>query len=97
MPTTQNVTFVFQDPAGNPIANGRVDIRLQQDISAALSGGPQVAAGITVSAALDLNGTAVGPLWANSMVATGTVYFVTAFSSLGQPVWSGQITVITVT
>lgn len=92
--TTQNVTFTFQDPAGRPIANGRVDIRLQQDVSAGSSGGPQVAAGITVSAALDTTGTAIVPLWETDLDGIGTVYFVSAYTSLGQLVWQGEITVL---
>lgn len=97
MPTQQTVVLNFLDASGDPIANGRVDIQLQQDISAGTNGGPQVAAGRVVSAALDSTGTAVVNLWPTVGMSPSAVYFLRAFSSKGQPVWSGQITVGTET
>jgi hypothetical protein len=93
MPTQQTVTFNFLDPAGNPLAGGRADIRLQQDISAGISGGPQVAAGRVVSVALDDTGTGVVELWPTVGMFPAAIYFVRAFTSLGQLVWSGTLSV----
>lgn len=91
--TKQNVTFTFQDPRGNPLANGRVDIRLQQDISTALSGGPQVSAGRLVSATLDGSGSATVALWPTTQMSPTAVYIVTAYTQQGEPSWRGQLTV----
>jgi hypothetical protein len=95
MPVTQqSVTLTFQDPSGQPLANGRVDIRLQVDISAATSGGPQVCAGRLVSVTLNGSGSATVLLWPNSSTFPAhSVYFVTAFTALGQPAWKGELTV----
>jgi hypothetical protein len=95
MPVTkQLVTLVFQDPAGNPIANGSVRIRLQVDVSTATSGGPQVSAGRMLEASLDASGSVTISLWPNSTtVPANSVYFLTAYTALGQPVWKGELTV----
>jgi hypothetical protein len=93
MPTKQTVVLTFQDPQGNPLAGGRADIQLQQDISAGTSGGPQVCAGQLISVTLDSTGTGVVQLWPTDVMFPAAVYFVRAFTSLGQPVWQGQMTV----
>ena len=95
MPVTkQSVTLVFQDPAGNPLANGKVTFRLQVDISTATSGGPQVSAGRLVTANLDTTGSATVLLWPNSSTfPADSVYFVKAYTSLGLLAWSGTMTV----
>lgn len=93
MPSPQTVVLSFQDPAGKPLAGGRADIQLQQDISAATSGGPQVAAGRKVSVTLDSSGIGTISLWPTVGMVPSAVYFVQAFSSLGQPVWEGEMTV----
>lgn len=91
--STVTVILTFQDPAGNPVANGRADINLQQDISTALAGGPQVAAGRTVSVPLDASGVGVASLYPTATMTPSAVYFVTAYTAQGQPVWKGEITV----
>lgn len=95
MPVTQQLIIMsFQDPSGNPIANGTVTVRLQVDISAATSGGPQVSAGRIVSVLLDDTGTGNFLLWPNDVTfPAGSVYFLKCYTSLGQPVWSGELTV----
>lgn len=93
-PTQQSVSLTFQDAAGNPLAGGSVRITMSVDISTATSGGPQVAAQRTVEATLDSNGSVTVDLWPNNLLSpSGSVYFVNAYASGGQPAWSGQITV----
>jgi hypothetical protein len=82
----------FQDPAGNPLAGGSVTFDLSFDLSAAVSGGPQVSAGRTVTATLDNTGTCIVNLWPNSLQPSGSVYFVKAYAADGQPAWEGQLT-----
>lgn len=96
MPVTkQSVTLTFQTPAGLPIANGYIQIRLQTDISTAVSGGPQVNAGQVVTNSLDSNGSVTVLLWPNNITfPANSVYFVTCFTAQGQPVWKGEVTVI---
>jgi hypothetical protein len=90
----QSVTFTFQDPAGNPLAGGSVTLRLNVDGATAVSSGTQVAAGRLVTAALDSTGTATVELWANSGLSpSGTIYFVEAYTLLGEPAWSGQFSI----
>lgn len=90
----QSVTLIFQDPSGTPIAGGRVKLRLQVDVSTATSGGPQVTAGGAVFGDLDSNGSVTLSLWPNNVTLPATsVYFVTCYTSLGQPVWQGELTV----
>ena len=93
MPVKQSVTLSFQDPAGNAIANGRVTFRLQQDISTATSGGPQITAGRLVTATLNSSGSVTVALWPTSVMQPPASYFVVVYSALGQLVWSGELTV----
>lgn len=90
----QIVILNFQDPSGSPLANGKATFRLQFDISDAVASGPQVAAGRLVTADLDSNGTCSVLLWANDDASpANSIYFVTAYSSGGAPVWEGELTV----
>jgi hypothetical protein len=96
--------FSFQDPQGNPLANGSVTFRLTEDLSDMDS---QVCAGRTVTIALDGNGACSVTLWAASDSAnqfipsflsstplwqtTETVYDVTAYEADGGIAWTTQI------
>lgn len=92
MPVQQSVTLTFQDPAGNPLAGGRVELMLNSDISTVASGGVQVAARRKVVATLDNSGSATVFLWPNSLMSPAdTVYFIAAFTAQGQPAWSGEL------
>jgi hypothetical protein len=93
IPPLQTVVISFQDPAGNPLANGYVKLRLQQDISAAFTGGPQIAAGRTVTIQLDENGIGVVKLWQTTNLFPTTSFFAEAYTAKGQPCWQGNITV----
>lgn len=94
MPVTkQSVTLVFQDPSGAPIANGSVTFRLQQDISTATSGGPQVSAGLFLTATLDSSGSVTVLLWPTSMMQPSAIYFVAAYTASGKPAWQGTLVV----
>jgi hypothetical protein len=87
------VTLKFQDPAGNPLNGGSVTLRLSVDGSTAISNGVQIAAGRTITATLDSTGAATIGLWPNAQLSpAGTVYFVDAYTKLGEPAWSGQMT-----
>jgi hypothetical protein len=88
--------LAFYDPSGAPLANGSVTFDLSFDISTASAGGTQVAARRQVVATLDANGICSVNLWANNTDDNGSVYFVNAYTAQGQgqPVWSGQITVL---
>lgn len=93
MPAQQPYIFTFQDPAGNPLAGGRVEFRLNVDISTAASSGSQICAGRTATATLDSNGSCTVSLWPNgTLLPSGSVYVVTAYTALGQLAWSGQMT-----
>lgn len=88
------VSFTFQDPSGAPLAGGRVELHLNYDISTSTSGGVQVVGGRTITETLDNNGSASPLVWPNDQLfPANSVYFVTAYSSVGQPVWSGEVTV----
>ena len=89
----QSVTFTFQDAGGNPLAGGEVQIHLNQDASLGISGGPSVSTR-TIHVTLDGSGSATVLLWPNDLLLpAGSVYFVNAFSALGEPAWDGQISV----
>lgn len=89
----ETVIFTFQDPGGNPLAGGLATFRLSQDGSLGMSGGPSVCNRIT-SATLDSAGSCAVLLWANTdLLPPGSVYFVNAFTALGQPAWSGEVVV----
>lgn len=89
-----SITLTFQDPAGNPLALGQVQVRLTQDASLGVSSGPSVVCRRTILLALDGSGSVTFLIWPNDiLLPTGSAYFVNAFSALGQPSWSGQMTV----
>lgn len=93
MPASKvSVTLVFQSPSGAPLANGQVQIKLNQDASLGTSGGPSVSTK-TILAALDSSGSVTLSLWPNDLLLPiGSIYFVNAFSAIGEPAWSGQMT-----
>lgn len=94
MATKQSVSLTFLDPSNAPLAGGSVVFRLNYDISAVTSGGPQVSAKRTVTVVLDDNGSCTVSLWPNNLLSpTNSIYFVTAYTAQGQPAWSGELTV----
>lgn len=94
MPITQSVTLTFQDPGGNPLVGGSVTLRLSYDISNATTGGVQVSAGIVTSATLDSSGSCTVTLYrTDTLLPSGAIYFVEAYTAAGQPVYSSQMTV----
>jgi hypothetical protein len=83
--------YAFQDPQGNPLANGTATFRLTFDAG---NNGPQVAAGKKVSVQLDANGTALVALWANdALLPAGSKYKVVAYSYGGAIAWQGEIVI----
>ena len=85
--------FSFQDARAQPLTGGQVQIHLSRDASLGTAGGPSVSTR-TISATLDSTGSATVLLWPNDLLLpSGTVYFVNAFSMLGEPAWTGQTTV----
>jgi hypothetical protein len=94
MATKHSVVFRFQTPGGDPLAFGRVRIRLNTDASTASPGGIQVAATRIVFADLDSTGEVTVALWANTDLSpAGTVYVIWAYSAQGEIAWQGEITV----
>lgn len=92
----QNYTLTFQDPSGQPLAGGSVTLRLNVDASTNGASGPQITAGRLVSAVLDDTGSAIVTIWPNDQLfPTDTIYFVTAYTALGEPVWRGQLSFTT--
>lgn len=90
-----SITVTFQDPSGAPLANGYVTFDLSVDISTAVSSGPQVCAQRTVTASLDINGSATLSLWPNdTLFPAGSVYFVRAYTEQGQLAFNTQATVL---
>jgi hypothetical protein len=95
MPSQQVVIVTFQDPSGQPLAGGEVTFQLSVDISTSLAGGPQVSAGRLTRATLDSTGSAIVQLWPNDILSpAGSVYFVQAYTVLGEYAWSGQLIVL---
>lgn len=96
MSNKPSLIYAFQDPQGNPVANGTVTFRLTYDAGA--SGGPQVAAGKKVVVPLDANGSCIVALWANDYLQpAGSKYEVVAYSYGGAIVWQGETTIATQT
>lgn len=88
-PRTQITGGHFQGADGQPIANGRIEIRLSTD---AMSPQGQLSAGISVTVPLDSDGNVSGfaALWATDLLDAGgnaIFYAVSAYSSGGQRVW----------
>ncbi len=55
-----------------------------------------MSAGLTVKTTLDETGSCMINLWPNdTLVPAGSVYKATAYTAKGQPVWQGEITVVT--
>lgn len=93
MPTPHkpDVVYTFQDPQGNPLANGTVTFRLTFDAG---NGGPQVTAGKKVVAQLDTNGMATVALWANDYILpAGSKYKIVAYSFGGAVAWQGEVSI----
>jgi hypothetical protein len=93
---TQLVGGHFQDPEGNLLVNGYLEMALNQD--ATVPGVCNVAAGITVRIQLDASGsvaavasTSVGPnqyVWGNDNLSpVNTFYTVTGYTAQGQTAW----------
>lgn len=82
----------FQDAMGNPLANGYVTFRLQQD-AANTCGTVQTVAGRLVKVPLDVNGNVSGTvsLQPTSVMTPAATYDVIAYTSKGQPVWRNQV------
>lgn len=93
-PVKQPVPFNFQTAKGQPLANGRVVVRL--DIpSAVVTDVGEIAGLRVVSGILDNNGSATLHLWANDVIQPTSLYLVRAYSEEGQLVWQGTINVVT--
>lgn len=80
----------FQDPSGNPLANGFLLMSLSQD--GQVNGGSQLAAGRELKITLDGNGNiATNPaqyVWPNDVISpANTFYNVSAYTGAGQLVW----------
>jgi hypothetical protein len=89
-----SITLNFQSAAGNPLAGGRVQIRLTQDASLGVPGGPSVSCLRTTILTLSGTGSVTFSIWPNDVfLPTGSAYFVTAYSAAGQVSWVGQMTV----
>ena len=86
----QIIGGAFQDPAGNPLANGYLLFELSQD--GLVNGSSQIAAGREIKITLDTNGNVVASpaqyLWPNDVIIPiNTFYTVSAYTSSGQLVW----------
>jgi len=82
--------FTFQKASGEPLAGGRMDLRISQDARDSTDD-IQVCAGKIVSTALDGNGSCTVFLYPNDRLSPSTtVYMVKAYSSIGQLVWQGE-------
>lgn len=74
----------FQDPEGNPIALGTVQVALQQDV---LVGTVQLCAGIKNTLNLNSSGSVTGSptLWGP------VTYLMTAYTRAGLKAWRGSV------
>jgi hypothetical protein len=91
--SNQIIGGAFQDASGNPLANGTLVFELSQDEQSPTPG--QIGASRKVTVTLDSTGNvpATPPVfvWANdSLNPLNSYYRVTAYSSVGQPVWGPQ-------
>jgi hypothetical protein len=87
----QETTFTFQDPAGNPLADGQLSIRLNTDASTT---DRQIVASRWVDTTLNSDGSATVALWPNGELSpSGTVYLVRVYTARGQLAWDKQLTV----
>jgi len=88
-----NTSFTFLDPAGNPVANGTLELRLNVDASA---NGKQVSAGRRIVASLDITGSCNLNLWTNDVLSpSGTCYRGEVKTAQGLPVWKAHFTIAT--
>jgi hypothetical protein len=90
MPSTVILTGgTFQDPAGNPIANGTLVLELSQN--AIVIGTPiEICSGSKILIQLDANGNAVTgqTAWPNDILTPAkTFYFASVYTANGQLVW----------
>ena len=86
----QIIGGAFQDPSGNPLANGYLLFELSQD--GLVNGSSQIAAGREIKVTLDANGNVVTSpaqyIWPNDVIIPiNTFYTVSAYTSAGQLVW----------
>jgi hypothetical protein len=87
---TQLIGGHFQDAEGNLLANGYLEMTLNQD--SLVSGVGNIAAGITVRVQLDANGDALASpaqyIWATDvLLPVNAFYKVTGYTVQGQPAW----------
>ena len=88
--TVQLIGGNFQDSEGNPLANGYLELKLNQD--ALVTGVGNICSGITITILLDVNGTVISSpaqyVWANDqMLPVNSYYRVTGFTAAGQMAW----------
>lgn len=81
-----SIPFVFQDPSGAPLSGGRVEFSLNTDVIVANA---NIAAKRKVVVVLDGAGSCTVTLSSTP----NAVYFINAFTSTGQPAWSGELSV----
>lgn len=80
----------FQDPEGNPLANGYLIMELSQDSIA--NSTDQICAGFKIKITLDSSGNVVTSpaqyVWPNDVLSpAGTFYMVSGYSAVGELVW----------
>ena len=84
----------FQDPAGNPISFGNLEITLQEDV---VVGNNQICAGIVVNFPLDINGNIAAVDVEGDSAYSGAiwpgVYQFRVYTAEGQLVWSERVNV----
>ncbi len=90
MSTKNQIIGNFQNPAGNPLANGYLLMHLSQD--GQVNGTSQITSGAKIKILLDSSGNIItSPLqsvWPNDVITPSTTtYTVTAYSASGQLVW----------
>jgi hypothetical protein len=94
MPGTTTILLfggAFQDPSGNPVANGYLRMWLSHDSQEATTPG-QVAGSIYVQIPLDQTGNIVTTsalVWPNSLLTPSSSYYnVELYSSAGMMIWN---------
>jgi hypothetical protein len=86
----QIVNGAFQDPEGNPLANGFLLFELSQD--GVVNTSTRVCAGHTIRVPLNSSGdvpsSPIYSLWPNTVITPSTTFYtLSAYSSTGQLVW----------
>lgn len=82
---TQLTGGAFQDPLGNPLANGYLLLQLNQDAQYATSN-QLVFGGVAIRIQLDANGNVASTqsVWANGdLTPAGTFYYINVYNSKG--------------